>query len=81
MFDGAWTYTGAGEGKQTLPSWSGTYKYGSVDGNIRDGDDYTLCITATDEAGNVTKTNTDGTYTKTARNRPVSAAAATATPW
>lgn len=64
MFDGAWTYTGAGEGKQTLPSWSGTYKYGSVDGNIRDGDDYTLCITATDEAGNVTKTNTDGTYTK-----------------
>ena len=64
MFDGAWTYTGAGEGKQPLPSWSGTYKYGSVDGNIRDGDDYTLCITATDEAGNVTKTNTDGTYTK-----------------
>lgn len=64
MFDGAWTYTGAGEGKQTLPSWSGTYKYGSVDGNIRDGDDYTLCIKATDEAGNVTKTNTDGTYTK-----------------
>ena len=63
-FDGAWTYTGAGEGKQTLPSWSGTYKYGSVDGNIRDGDDYTLCITATDEAGNVTVTNADGTFKK-----------------
>lgn len=69
MFDGAWTYTGAGEGKQTLPSWSGTYKYGSVDGNIRDGDDYTLCITATDEAGNVTKTNTDGTYTKNGKEQ------------
>lgn len=68
-FDGAWTYTGAGEGKQTLPSWSGTYKYGSVDGNIRDGDDYTLCITATDEAGNVTKTNTDGTYTKNGKEQ------------
>lgn len=69
MFDGAWTYTGAGEGKQTIPSWSGTYKYGSVDGNIRDGDDYTLCITATDEAGNVTKTNTDGTYTKNGKEQ------------
>lgn len=68
-FDGAWTYTGAGEEKQTLPSWSGTYKYGSVDGNIRDGDDYTLCITATDEAGNVTKTNTDGTYTKNGKEQ------------
>lgn len=68
-FDGAWTYTGAGEGKQTLPSWSGTYKYGSADGNIRDGDDYTLCITATDEAGNVTKTNTDGTYTKNGKEQ------------
>ena len=65
MFDGAWTY----KGKQTLPSWSGTYKYGSVDGNIRDGDDYTLCITATDEAGNVTKTNTDGTYTKNGKEQ------------
>ena len=60
-FDGdAWKYTSAGEGKQTIPSWSGTYKYGGVDGNIRDGDDYTLCITATDEAGNVTVTDANG---------------------
>ena len=61
--DRTWTYTGAGknpEGSPTLPSWSGTYKYGSVDGNIRDGDDYTLCITATDEAGNVTVTDANG---------------------
>lgn len=65
VFDGKWKYTSEDPaGNPILPSWSGTYKYGSVDGNIRDGDDYTLCITATDEAGNVTKTNTDGTYTK-----------------
>lgn len=72
VFDGKWKYTGAGtnpEGNPTPPSWSGTYKYGSVDGNIRDGDDYTLCIKATDEAGNVTKTNTDGTYTKNGKEQ------------
>ena len=65
--DRTWTYTGAGknpEGSPTLPSWSGTYKYGSVDGNIRDGDDYTLCITATDEAGNVTVTDANGKCTQ-----------------
>ena len=62
QFDDVWKYTGAGN--TTLPSWSGTYKYGSVDGNIRDGDDYTLCITATDEAGNVTKTDAEGKCTK-----------------
>lgn len=56
MFDGAWTYTG----KQTLPSWFGTYKYGVLSGDSRDGDDYTLCIKATDEAGNVTVTDANG---------------------
>lgn len=58
MFDGEWTYTTAAK------EWSGRYLYGVLDGDRRDGDDYTLCITATDEAGNVTKTNADGTYTQ-----------------
>ena len=63
--DRTWTYTGAGEGKQTLPSWSGTYKYGVQAGaEPLDGDDYTLCITATDEAGNVTKTDAKGKCTQ-----------------
>ena len=63
--DRTWTYTGAGEGKQTLPSWSGTYKYGVQAGaEPLDGDDYTLCIKATDEAGNVTKTDAEGKCTK-----------------
>ena len=65
QFDGAWTYTGASEGKQTLPSWSGTYKYGVQAGaEPLDGDDYTLCIKATDEAGNVTKTDAKGKCTQ-----------------
>ena len=65
--DRTWTYTGAGTdpaGNPILPSWSGTYKYGSADGNIRDGDNYTLCIKATDEAGNVTKTDANGKCTQ-----------------
>lgn len=65
--DRTWTYTGAGTdpaGNPILPSWSGTYKYGSADGNIRDGDNYTLCITATDEAGNVTETDANGKCTQ-----------------
>lgn len=65
--DRTWTYTGAGTdpaGNPILPSWSGTYKYGSADGNIRDGDNYTLCIKATDEAGNVTETDANGKCTQ-----------------
>lgn len=64
-FDDEWKYTGEDPaGNPILPSWSGTYKYGSADGNIRDGDNYTLCITATDEAGNVTVTDAEGKCTK-----------------
>lgn len=62
QFDGVWKCF---EDTDGYPTWQGKYTYGTADGGAsRDGDNYTLCITATDEAGNVTKTNTDGTYTK-----------------
>lgn len=61
-FDGAWTYTGAvNVGEKSNPAWSGQYRYGVQAGaEPLDGDDYTLCIKATDEAGNVTVTDANG---------------------
>lgn len=65
-FDGAWTYTGAvNVGEKSNPAWSGQYQYGVQAGaEPLDGDDYTLCIKATDEAGNVTKTDAEGKCTQ-----------------
>lgn len=61
-FEGVWKCFEDTDGH---PTWQGKYTYGTADGGAsRDGDDYTLCITATDEAGNVTVTNADGTCTK-----------------
>ena len=61
-FEGVWKCFEDTDGH---PTWQGKYTYGTADGGAsRDGDNYTLCITATDEAGNVTVTNANGTCTK-----------------
>lgn len=62
QFEGMWKCFEDTDGH---PTWQGKYTYGTADGGAsRDGDNYTLCITATDEAGNVTVTNADGTFKK-----------------
>lgn len=61
-FEGVWKCFEDTDGH---PTWQGKYTYGTADGGAsRDGDNYTLCITATDEAGNVTKTDAKGNCTK-----------------
>lgn len=68
QFEGVWKCFKDTDGH---PTWQGKYTYGTADGGAsRDGDDYTLCITATDEAGNVTETNADGTFKKNGKDQP-----------
>ena len=68
QFEGMWKCFEDTDGH---PTWQGKYTYGTADGGAsRDGDDYTLCITATDEAGNVTETNADGTFKKNGKDQP-----------
>ncbi len=54
--ENAWTWTGS--------CWECQYSYGVASGDVRDGDDYTLTVSVTDNAGNTSSTNEKGMLTQ-----------------
>lgn len=68
---GAEQITCKSEGAEALPKeawtwtnghWECRYSYGVASGDARDGDDYELTVSVTDNAGNTSRTDKDGLY-------------------
>lgn len=60
---GKWIFTKNGNKAEPGGIWTATYQYGVKPGEtLRDGDDYQLEVSVTDNAGNTSKTDNEGKY-------------------